>query len=375
MTANGTPRCTAGSCQVAACTAGYGDCDGNPSNGCEVALASSAAHCGACGELCTNGHGSTSCNASTCVPVCSTGYGDCDGSRANGCETALDTASDCGTCGRSCPANGGTPVCQSGACSTQCDLTGTFALKLSAPANWSGTTYVAGGSGTFQFWMKLQGAHSGNTLTGTLIECGRFIPPLVGSIIAERSSVVHPNTLFDGAPPYVPSSAFTITLSSAAPSATLMLPRSAIQAGVRMADPANGSWPASASGLSQVDDDMDGKSGITVQYQNTGGFTYPRTSANLTFNRADLAYVASRVAFSLGGTLSSCTQASGAATAHRVDTHVFGCSLASSTQDGTGTEATFLDQNIPPYSFSGATYVLLKVADGASCATVRSALP
>jgi hypothetical protein len=308
------------------------------------------------------------------MPVCSTGYGDCDSSRANGCEAALDTTSNCGICGRSCPANGGTPVCQSGACNTLCDLNGTFALKLTAPASWSGNTYIAAGSGTFQFWLKLQVTHSGNTLSGTLIECGRVIPPFVGSIIAESSSVVHPNMLFDNVPPYVPSTAVTITLSGASPAATLTLPRSAIQAGVRMADPANGTWPSSASGLSQVDDDMDGKPGITVQYQNTGGYTYPRTSASFSPNRADLAYVASRVAFSLGGTLNSCTQASGAATTYRVDTRLFGCNQASSTQDCTATEASFLDQSIPGYSFSPASYTLLKVAAGASCATVRAAL-
>jgi hypothetical protein len=40
---------------VAACNAGFVNCDGSAGNGCEVDLASSASTCGACGNRCASG--------------------------------------------------------------------------------------------------------------------------------------------------------------------------------------------------------------------------------------------------------------------------------------------------------------------------------
>ncbi|WP_169791545.1 hypothetical protein [Sandaracinus amylolyticus] len=56
--------CSAGECIVSACAAGYDDCDGVYSNGCEESLTVSNAHCGSCRNQC--GVGSV-CEASTCV--------------------------------------------------------------------------------------------------------------------------------------------------------------------------------------------------------------------------------------------------------------------------------------------------------------------
>ena len=148
--------------------------------------------------------------------------------------------------------------------------------------------------------------------------------------------------------------------------------------GVNMADPINGSWPSLASGIAssiRVDHDRDGDPGVTAVYANGGGLVYPRTSSSLFgFNRADNPYVASRVSFSLSGSMSSCTQGSGSASFAHVDTRIFACNRASSTTDCTASEADFLDRNCLDYDLGSATYTLLKVADGASCATIRSSL-
>jgi hypothetical protein len=86
---NATPACAAGACTVAACTAGFGDCDGAPTNGCETDVRSSASHCGACGRACTYANATGVCGSGTCaMGACNAGFSDCDYNPANGCETA-----------------------------------------------------------------------------------------------------------------------------------------------------------------------------------------------------------------------------------------------------------------------------------------------
>ena len=52
--ANGVPSCRAGACHLS-CNPGFGDCDGNPANGCETPTSSDAKNCGACGNTCDGG--------------------------------------------------------------------------------------------------------------------------------------------------------------------------------------------------------------------------------------------------------------------------------------------------------------------------------
>lgn len=160
--ANAIASCVAGACRVA-CAAGFGDCDGVQSNGCEASLVS-AMHCGMCGRACTGD--TPACNASTgeCLRICSAGqsrcgvrcvdrqtdpsncgacanecplranaatlcvdgmcrsrcqpeFGDCDGDASNGCESTLSTASNCGACGRRCAAG---QRCCDGVCASAC---------------------------------------------------------------------------------------------------------------------------------------------------------------------------------------------------------------------------------------------------------------
>ncbi len=118
--AHGSTSCSAGACQPS-CAAGWGDCDGNPDNGCETNLTTSTDNCGACGTKCTNANGSTSCSGGTCQPSCSAGSGDCDSNPVNGCETNLNTSvNNCGACGTACTNSHGTTNCVGGTCSPSC---------------------------------------------------------------------------------------------------------------------------------------------------------------------------------------------------------------------------------------------------------------
>lgn len=117
--ANASARCQAGACVIESCMAGFADCDGNPVNGCEVNLQSSSAHCGACGRRCEPSNATASCRSGVCgYSSCSSGFADCDGTPANGCE--VDTRSSithCGACGAACTPVNATALCTAGACS------------------------------------------------------------------------------------------------------------------------------------------------------------------------------------------------------------------------------------------------------------------
>ncbi|HMJ03130.1 MAG TPA: lectin-like protein, partial [Conexibacter sp.] len=84
-----TLACAARTCQ-AQCDAGYGNCDEDYADGCETALASTPAHCGACGRNCSTvlAHvAQTSCSSNNCgIVTCQSGWGDCDKVASNGCE-------------------------------------------------------------------------------------------------------------------------------------------------------------------------------------------------------------------------------------------------------------------------------------------------
>jgi len=116
----------AGACTFSGCAGTFIDCDGAATPGCEQAQ--DASHCGA---SCTNcsalPHVSTaSCGGGACaITTCASGFVDCTGGAANGCETSEDA----GHCGGSCTNCLGLPhvagaTCGGGTCSiTSCSAT------------------------------------------------------------------------------------------------------------------------------------------------------------------------------------------------------------------------------------------------------------
>ncbi len=113
--------CTLGACDIGTCIDGRGNCDGDPANGCEVDLSSDLAHCGECGRPCAPANAVAVCMGGACAfERCMDGFGDCDGDPANGCERSFESgAASCSAatsvgaydgdtqCGLFCPGNGG----------------------------------------------------------------------------------------------------------------------------------------------------------------------------------------------------------------------------------------------------------------------------
>lgn len=114
---NATPRCNAQhACDIAVCYQAYGDCDKNAENGCEVAVRLDPDHCGGCGLACPElPHAERGCGDTCTIWRCNAGYGDCNGEVSDGCEVALSRdAQNCGGCGQACSPGA---TCKNGACS------------------------------------------------------------------------------------------------------------------------------------------------------------------------------------------------------------------------------------------------------------------
>lgn len=108
--------CAGGLCQ--SCPMGMADCNGQGSDGCETRL-SEVHHCGRCGNRCTLPNATPQCSPpGVCtIAACAGGYGNCDGNDANGCETnLLTTPQHCGRCGNSCAVSNAATVCTRGSC-------------------------------------------------------------------------------------------------------------------------------------------------------------------------------------------------------------------------------------------------------------------
>ncbi|HEY8432971.1 MAG TPA: hypothetical protein VIL20_31580 [Sandaracinaceae bacterium] len=120
---NASPICTSGSCGYS-CNPGYADCNGDPTDGCEVFTGGDVNNCGSCGNVCpTLPASSPTCSGGTCGFACDPGFGDCNGVATDGCETSVvNNLSHCGTCGNACVDRpNSSPTCAGTTCSFTCD--------------------------------------------------------------------------------------------------------------------------------------------------------------------------------------------------------------------------------------------------------------
>ncbi len=117
---NALPTCSNAVCGLQ-CVSGFADCDGDKATGCEVKL-DTTSNCGMCGNACGTTNGAASCDQGTCKITCAAGYTDCNGTNSDGCE--IHTSSDvsnCGACGRACGTTNGTASCDTGTCKITCN--------------------------------------------------------------------------------------------------------------------------------------------------------------------------------------------------------------------------------------------------------------
>jgi hypothetical protein len=119
-------RRLAGGVIVCGCKGSQTFC-GSPGNYSCVDTSTDPKHCGLCNHACPfvdlrNQHQVASCIKGVCGTECEPGWGDCNGNPADGCETNLSyDGANCGACGNRCSTGVGQP-CVDGRCLTvECD--------------------------------------------------------------------------------------------------------------------------------------------------------------------------------------------------------------------------------------------------------------
>ena len=142
---NAAPTCDASACGYT-CIAPFADCDGLPGNGCERSTLADLANCGGCDTLClVPANATPTCAASACGFTCAAGFADCDRLPGNGCESALASSlTDCGACGSVCALG---RTCVSGGCKGWTPVTamGAPVARTNHTAVWTGTTMIVWG--------------------------------------------------------------------------------------------------------------------------------------------------------------------------------------------------------------------------------------
>jgi hypothetical protein len=101
---NATATCAMGSCAIGMCTGPYRDCNGMAADGCESNIRTDVMNCGGCTNACNLANATPECEGGNCqITMCNAGFGDCDMDPSNGCEVDFSNDSqNCGFCGFQC---------------------------------------------------------------------------------------------------------------------------------------------------------------------------------------------------------------------------------------------------------------------------------
>jgi hypothetical protein len=249
---------------------------------------------------------------------------------------------------------------------------------------------IAPGSGTIKQWLLSTRTQSGTTVTDSAVVCGIQLPDFQGTaLVNETWGVRFPNDLFDSGN----LAGFTIngTVSGSTPTATYTTTPTAVLLGLTLSNAATAVWPGAIT--TEVDEDKDGKPGITANVAAPGGgFSYVPLditviAASSSVPRADQLYLAIRQVTAVNAQFTDCDHASGSVTVpqitdpsnpnpltnkkYAIDSHVIGCRVNGSGTDCSANQTSFVDQNQPVFVPSATTFSSARLASGANCATVR----
>jgi prepilin-type processing-associated H-X9-DG protein len=262
-----------------------------------------------------------------------------------------------------------------------CPALATFTLVIHVIMNvtWQPGTATNAGSGEVHLWNLSKLDANGTVLTGDTRPCGNVVPPIalnaLGSLASGGNSVLIevPTTVWDA--PSIPRLRNTGSLAGWQVGDAISIDPGILLVGLTMPDP-TAAWPAAIADITTVDADGDGSPGILAIPRSDGGYVRPPTAIGLggSVPSADRLYLVTRSSIGMTGTTSSCESHSGTANIGFFDTHVVGCHVAGG-QECTMDQASFIDQSRTIYQITSATFQTKRVADTATCAEVRAALP
>ena len=249
----------------------------------------------------------------------------------------------------------------------------TEASHLIVNVSWPAGTASMRGDGQLHVWGKVVYTASGNTVTGELQACGISLPPTTLTALGGGGTIQIevPNDAWEA--PSMPRFPIDVTQTSWDVGSTVNLSYTAL-IGLTMADPSTAPWPTSYTGITMINDaEGDMHAGLTAIPRSGGTFTLPPTSI-LQTARADQLYIVIRQVTSAMLTRTACDQASGSATFAFLNNHVVGCHIMGAS-DCMPNDVSFIDNNRTIYDITSATAETKVVADTATCADVRAALP
>ena len=250
----------------------------------------------------------------------------------------------------------------------------TEASHLIVNVSWPAGLASMRGDGQLHVWGKVVYTANGNTLSGTLQACGISLPPTTLTALGGGGMIQIdvPDDKWEA--PSMPRFQVDGTQTAWDIGATLNFSYVAL-IGFTMADAATAPWPQSYADITMTNDaEGDMHVGLTAVPRSGGTYKLPPTSIAQSA-RADQLYIVIRQVTSATLTRTACDQASGSATFMYLNNHVVGCHVMGGSDCVPPDDITFIDNNRAIYEITGATAQAKVVADTATCADVRAALP
>jgi hypothetical protein len=247
------------------------------------------------------------------------------------------------------------------------------ASHLIVNVTWPAGTASMRGEGQVHLWGKVVFTASGNTLSGTLQACGIVLPPTTLTALGGGGmiQIEVPTAAWDA--PSMPRFQVDGTQTGWNVGAALTYSYAAL-VGFTSDNPTTAPWPSSSTGITMTNDaEGDMNAGLTAVPRGGNGYTLPPTSI-LQLSRADEVYIVTRQVTAASLARTACDEASGTATFAHFNNHVVGCHVMGGG-DCSPTEVNFIDQNRTIYEITSATAQTKLVAETATCADVRTALP
>lgn len=260
-----------------------------------------------------------------------------------------------------------------------CDFSGTWAVKFDIPVSWRFNMGISGGSGVIEQWaLVTRRMTQGQTIEEEVRPCGSAIPTYRSLAIygGESYGVSFPNSLFDSGD--LPTLMGETTLSGRAPGDTYNTAPLPITLGVNLPHADTAPWPKRTTDLTPfvIDSDHDGQPGVTAWAREDGELMLPPVNTSKS-HRAHRFHIALRNIIGARGTVVSCDRFEGEAVVPMVSgkpaihSTILGCELTDSSLCSRG-QATLANTFQPAYQLGpNSRSVMVRVADGTSCAEVR----